>query len=112
MRVLFRSRLHFPSARAAQALPGTVPCGARTFLGTLSDDATAWPTPPRPLSHVARPGSGEPWPSSVLPGRRCEAAAAGPAVAVAVDLDLQGPLRSGGRSEEHTSELQSLMRIS
>src|SRR3546814_7493618 len=33
--------LHFPSARAAQALPGTVPCGARTFLGTLLDDATA-----------------------------------------------------------------------
>ena len=28
--------LHFPSARAAQALPGTVPCGARTFLGTRS----------------------------------------------------------------------------
>src|SRR5690606_30494550 len=28
------SLLHFPSARAAQALPGTVPCGARTFLGT------------------------------------------------------------------------------
>src|SRR5690606_8909261 len=24
--------LHFPSTRAAQALPGTVPCGARTFL--------------------------------------------------------------------------------
>ena len=39
--------LHFPSARAAQALPGTVPCGARTFLGILADDATAWPTPPR-----------------------------------------------------------------
>ena len=38
--------LHFPSARAAQALPGTLPCGARTFLGTLADDATAWPTPP------------------------------------------------------------------
>ncbi len=31
--------LHFPSARAAQALPGTVPCGARTFLGTPSCDA-------------------------------------------------------------------------
>ena len=44
--------LHFPSARAAQALPGTVPCGARTFLGTLTSDATAWPTPPRALSHV------------------------------------------------------------
>ncbi len=26
--------LHCPSARAAQALPGTVPCGARTFLDT------------------------------------------------------------------------------
>ena len=24
--------LHFPSAHAAQALPGTLPCGARTFL--------------------------------------------------------------------------------
>src|SRR5690554_4973300 len=24
--------LHFPPARAAQALPGTLPCGARTFL--------------------------------------------------------------------------------
>jgi hypothetical protein len=50
--------LHFPSARAAQALPGTVPCGARTFLGTAGcrsnrDDATVWPTPPRALSHAA-----------------------------------------------------------
>ena len=45
------SLLHFPSARAAQGLPGTVPCGARTFLGTLADDAIAWPTPPRALSH-------------------------------------------------------------
>ena len=44
--------LHFPSARAAQALPGTVPCGARTFLGILANDATVWPTPPGPLSHV------------------------------------------------------------
>lgn len=26
--------LHFPSACAAQALPGTLPYGARTFLGT------------------------------------------------------------------------------
>ena len=33
--------LHFPSARAAQALPGTVPCGARTFLGALARDAVA-----------------------------------------------------------------------
>ena len=38
--------LHFPSARAAQALPGTVPCGARTFLGMLAHDATVWPAPP------------------------------------------------------------------
>jgi len=29
--------LHFPSAHAAQALPGTLPCGARTFLGTLAN---------------------------------------------------------------------------
>ena len=44
--------LHFPSARAAQALPGTVPCGARTFLGIPKDDATVWPTPPWALSHM------------------------------------------------------------
>jgi len=29
--------LHFPSAHAAQALPGTLPCGARTFLGIAHD---------------------------------------------------------------------------
>ena len=46
--------LHFPSTRAAQALPGTVPCGARTFLGIVSDDATVWPAPPHALSHRAR----------------------------------------------------------
>src|SRR5690606_4445351 len=41
------SLLHFPSARAAQALPGTVPCGARTFLDApQGHTATAWPTPP------------------------------------------------------------------
>ena len=28
--------LHFPSAHAAQELPGTSPYGARTFLGTLT----------------------------------------------------------------------------
>jgi len=39
------SLLHFPSARAAQALPGTLPCGARTFLGVPKDDATVRPTP-------------------------------------------------------------------
>ena len=38
--------LHFPSTRAAQALPGIVPCGARTFLVSANADATAWPTPP------------------------------------------------------------------
>jgi len=45
--------LHFPSTRAAQALPGTVPCGARTFLGALARDATVRPTPPPALSHEA-----------------------------------------------------------
>ena len=36
--------LHFPWARAPQALPGTVPYGARTFLHVLAHTATAWPT--------------------------------------------------------------------
>jgi len=52
------SLLHFPSARAAQALPGTVPCGARTFLGTLSGDATVWPTPPAHCTRTAGLPSG------------------------------------------------------
>ena len=38
------SLLHFPWARAPQALPGTLPCGARTFLREI-DAAVAWPTP-------------------------------------------------------------------
>ena len=37
--------LHCPSARAAQALPGTLLCGARTFLcRTTNSAAVAWPT--------------------------------------------------------------------
>jgi len=43
------SLLHWPSARAAQALPGTLPYGARTFLDALARDATVRPTPPRIL---------------------------------------------------------------
>ncbi len=39
------SLLHFPSAHAAQALPGTLPCGARTFLPRPRAGAAAWPTP-------------------------------------------------------------------
>ncbi|AAF83866.1 hypothetical protein XF_1056 [Xylella fastidiosa 9a5c] len=41
--------MHFPSTHAAQVLPGTLPYGARTFLGILSDDATAQPTSPPPI---------------------------------------------------------------
>ena len=37
--------LHWPSAHAAQVLPGTSPCGARTFLDIPMDTATVWPTP-------------------------------------------------------------------
>ena len=33
------SLLHWPSAYAAQALPGTLLCGARTFLGAVARDA-------------------------------------------------------------------------
>ena len=51
--------LHFPSARAAQALPGTVPCGARTFLGIVSDDATVWPAPPSTILRLSPPSIGE-----------------------------------------------------
>ena len=39
------SLLHFPWAHAPQALPGTLPCGARTFLHAPKDAAVAWPTP-------------------------------------------------------------------
>src|SRR6185312_11073743 len=39
------SLLHWPSAHAAQELPGTLPCGARTFLDALACDATVRPTP-------------------------------------------------------------------
>jgi hypothetical protein len=49
------SLLHWPSAHAAQELPGTLPYGARTFLDALTCDATARPTPPPSLvaaSHV------------------------------------------------------------
>ncbi len=41
--------LHWPSAHAAQELPGTLPYGARTFLDALACDATVRPTPPRIL---------------------------------------------------------------
>jgi len=37
--------LHFPSPRGAQALPGTLPCGARTFLPCVAAAAIVWPTP-------------------------------------------------------------------
>jgi len=43
------SLLHWPSAHAAQGLPGTLPYGARTFLDALARDATVRPTPPRIL---------------------------------------------------------------
>ena len=37
---------HFPSVHTAQALPGTLPCGARTFLPFANlQRATAQPTP-------------------------------------------------------------------
>ena len=42
--------LHFPSARAVQALPGTLPYGVRTFLQHLAAPATVWPTPSGDLS--------------------------------------------------------------
>src|SRR5271166_5302806 len=46
--------LHFPWAHAPQALPGTVPCGARTFLHALAHTATAWPTLGRTIRLLQR----------------------------------------------------------
>ena len=43
---------HFPSARAARALPGTLPCGARTFLRRRLTPAAG-----DPHSHVPGPVS-------------------------------------------------------
>src|SRR6202522_4591715 len=44
--------LHFPWARAPQALPGTVPYGARTFLHAPMRTATAWPTRRAPYADM------------------------------------------------------------
>ncbi|SFN16692.1 hypothetical protein SAMN05216289_10618 [Dokdonella immobilis] len=51
--------LHFPSTHVAQALPGTLPCGARTFLAVPKHVATAWPTPARSVQRrgLLRPDS-------------------------------------------------------
>jgi hypothetical protein len=43
---------HFPSAFAARALPGTLPCGARTFL----EPRTLTGTGPRPFAPLATCG--------------------------------------------------------
>ncbi len=48
---------HFPWARAPQALPGTLPAGARTFLPAVSRRAIAWPAPPRNLDQPRHPGN-------------------------------------------------------
>ena len=47
--------LHFPWARAPQALPGAVPYGARTFLCLLAKTAIAWPTP---ATNIKGPAAG------------------------------------------------------
>src|ERR1700684_3219915 len=51
--------LHFPWARAPQALPGTVPYGARTFLRVLAHTATAWPTRMHHSRYEAKCEAGE-----------------------------------------------------
>ena len=38
---------HCPAGHPGWALPTTLLCGARTFLGGVSPDAAAWPTHPR-----------------------------------------------------------------
>ena len=48
--------LHFPSTRAAQALPGLLPCGARTFLERPAATAIVWPTPRSTLGQASAAG--------------------------------------------------------
>src|SRR5690606_2017059 len=50
--------LHFLADRSGWALPTALPCGARTFLGALSRDATVWPTHSRePVYALPSPDS-------------------------------------------------------
>ncbi len=50
--------LHFPWAHAPQALPGAVPCGARTFLRFREKTAIAWPTS---AANIVGPGPALKW---------------------------------------------------
>ncbi len=62
------SLLHFPSARAAQALPGTLPCGARTFLPCIAAAAIARPTPGAELTEARRAIQEGKWRVTLLAG--------------------------------------------
>ena len=48
--------LHFPSTRVAQALPGLLPCGARTFLDRPAATAIVWPAPESTLCQALDAG--------------------------------------------------------
>ncbi|CAN5279762.1 hypothetical protein BH24PSE2_BH24PSE2_06270 [soil metagenome] len=72
--------LHFPWTRVPQALPGTLPCGARTFLrlsqrrlpGRLPSITLPWSIPDRPESSALPAPADRGSPCSVsAPGRRC-----------------------------------------
>src|SRR3546814_5397949 len=93
---LFPYTTLFRSARAEPPLPSAQPCN-------VPDDADGLPeSPPRGWQHRPRPmpkrnlAMPERWEGAVL---RCNRTA-------------DRASRSANRSEEHTSELQSLMRIS
>src|SRR3546814_2035132 len=60
----------------------------------------------------ATAGAGRAVPRRTGCGQRRAAVGAGDGRVLGADAAVCGPARAAGRSEEHTSELQSLMRIS
>src|SRR3546814_5088125 len=87
-----------------------------TRTATLFPYPTLFRSPPRRVSHRDPRHLRRRTDARVAPARRrvaCGAAGAAPRRARACgDGSGGGKSRGGGRSEEHTSELQSLMRIS
>jgi hypothetical protein len=82
---------HFPSARAAQPLAGTLPCGAPTFL-----------TPPKRtrgrLTHSSTHSSSRE--SQALSWRPCDCSLAHVSLRVSVRLNTRAPLAESGSGQK------------
>src|SRR3546814_10263576 len=82
---------------APMAAPAAAPCTTRATTSTTTSPSSA-------------PATGPPWSSRSCPGRELRDSGISHDC-LARSQNLVAPYR-GNRSEEHTSELQSLMRIS